>query len=93
MAGSPEEHPWGMDRKVPPLWGAGLKRNSGSAEPPEARRKGPGETGKDADPGQESWVTILEARPLALPSALFKSTKIQEEHSFLLVSPVISTLL
>lgn len=58
-------------------WGAGLKRNWGSAELPEVRRKGPGETGKATDPGQEPWVTSLEARPLAPPSALFKSTKIE----------------
>ena len=27
MAGSPEEHPWGIDRKVPPQLGLDLERN------------------------------------------------------------------
>lgn len=47
-------------------------------------QKGGQEKRPRADPGQESWVTIPEARPLAPPSALFKSTKTQGElHSLL----------
>lgn len=42
----------------------------GSAAEPGARREGPGERGGEADPRQEPWVAILEARPRAPPSAL-----------------------
>ena len=73
MAGSPEEPPWGADRKVPPLWGVDLERNwqevQSSLRP--GGREGPGETGKEAYPVQEPWVAILEVRPPAPPSALF----------------------